>query len=79
MFGVGSTTGTLACTDLQVVDDNVVEVNEENLTLTMSADDPQVTTTTTLSATVTIMENDNDGNSMGISWVVFFGLVHCQV
>ena len=50
------------CADLEVIDDNVVEMDEESLTLSLSADDPSVTTTTITSATVVIRENDNDGN-----------------
>ena len=63
MFGVGSSTGAVACADFLVMDDNVVEESEEALTLTMSADDPPVTTTTAVLASVFIRENDNDGKS----------------
>ena len=45
------------CADLEVIDDNVVEMDEESLTLSLSADDPSVTTTTITSATVVIREN----------------------
>ena len=61
MFGIGASTGEVACADLLVTDDNVVEVDQETLTLTMSADDPPVTTTIALTATVSIGESDNDG------------------
>ena len=61
VFSAGASTGAVVCTDLQVTDDNVVEEDVETLTLTMSADDPPVTTTTALVATVNIRENDNDG------------------
>ena len=63
VFGVGSSTGAVACADFLVIDDNVVEESEEALTLTMTAHDPPVTTTTTVSATVIIRENNNDGIS----------------
>ena len=49
------------CASLDVIDDNVVEENEESLTLSLSADDPLVTTITVSSSTVDIEENDNDG------------------
>ena len=61
MFGIGVSTGAVACADLLVTDDNVVEEDYETLTLTMSADDPPVTTTTALTAIVYIGESDNDG------------------
>ena len=61
VFAIGSSTGAVVCADLQVIDDNVIEEDEEILTLTMSADDPPVTVTTVLVAAVTIRENDNDG------------------
>ena len=61
MFGIGTSTGAVACADLLVMDDNVVEEDQETLTLTMSADDPPVTTTIALTATVSIGESDNDG------------------
>ena len=49
------------CANLAITDDNVVEENEESLTLTLSAVDPSVTTITAAVATVLIRENDNDG------------------
>ncbi len=67
VFTVGQSTGAVACADLQVVDDNVVEEDEESLDLTMSADEPLVTATTAVSATVTIRENDNDGKKENAS------------
>ena len=60
---MGSSTGAVACTDLHVIDDNVVEDSQETIILTMTADNPHVTTTTAVSATVVIIENDNDGKS----------------
>ena len=63
VFTPGLVSGAVVCADLQVVNDNVVEENEESLGLTLSADDPPVTTTTAVSANVTIRENDNDGKS----------------
>ena len=53
----------MACANLEIIDDNVVEVNEESLTLSLSPDDPSSTTTTTIYATAVIRENDNDGKS----------------
>ena len=50
------------CASLEVIDDNVVEVNEESLILSLSANDPPVTRITASSCTVVIRENDNDGN-----------------
>ena len=64
VFTTGQTAGAVVCASLDVIDDNVVEMNEESLTLTMSADDPSVTTITASSATITIRENDNDGMYM---------------
>ena len=61
VFTTGQITDALVCTSLDVIDDNVVEMNEESLTLLMSADDPSVTTITASSATIVIRENDNDG------------------
>ena len=49
------------CSDIDVIDDDVVEENEESFTVTLSADDPSVTTVTASSATIDIRENDNDG------------------
>ena len=55
-------TGDILCASLDIINDNVVENNEELLTVTLSADDPPVTTLTATSATIDIRENDNDGN-----------------
>ena len=55
------------CANLDIINDNVVEMNEESLTLTMSADDPSVTTITASSATIVIRENDNDGMQLYFS------------
>ena len=74
MFGIGASTGAVACADLLVSDDNVVEEDQETLTLTMSADDPPVTTTTALTASVSIGESDNDGMSIYLCFYVFLEL-----
>ena len=55
-------TGAVVCASLDIVNDNVVENNEEFLTVTLSADDPRIATLTATSATIDIRENDNDGN-----------------
>ena len=60
-FEFGQTVGAVVCANLAINDDNIVEENEENLTVTLSADDPPVTTITASSARVLIRENDNDG------------------
>ena len=54
-------TGAVVCATLDIINDNVVENEEELLTVTLSADDPPVTTLTATSATIDIRENDNDG------------------
>ena len=61
VFTTGQIIDALVCTSFDVIDDNVVEMNEESLTLLMSADDSSVTTITASSATIVIRENDNDG------------------
>ena len=54
------------CADLEVIDDNVVELNEEFLTLSLSANEQSVTMIVPYSATtVTIRENNNDGSFYG--------------
>ena len=60
-FTNGQSTGDVVCATLDIINDNVVENNEELLTLSLSADDPPVTTLTASSATIDIRENDNDG------------------
>ena len=62
VFTVGQSVGSIVCTTLDITDDRVVENNEENLSLFLSADEPSVTIVTAMSATVVITENDNDGN-----------------
>ena len=62
VFTDGQTTGALVCATLDIINDTVVEENEESLTLSLTADDPPVTTITASSATVVTRENDNDGN-----------------
>jgi hypothetical protein len=62
VFTNGQMTGDVVCASLDIINDNVVENNEELLTVTLSADDPPVTTLTATSATIDIRENDNDGN-----------------
>ena len=62
VFTSGQMTGDVVCASLNIVNDSVVENNEELLTVTLSADDPSVTTLTATSATIDIRENDNDGN-----------------
>ena len=67
-FSFGQMAGTVMCANLAITDDNVVEENEESITLTLSADDPPVTTITASGATVLIRENDNDGKFSTISY-----------
>ena len=55
-------TGDVVCASLDIINDNVVENNEEFFTVTLSADDPPVTTLTATSTTIDIRENYNDGN-----------------
>ena len=62
VFTNGQMTGDIVCATLDIIDDNVVEENEELLSLTLTADDPPVTTLTASSATIDIRENNNDGN-----------------
>ena len=62
VFTNGQMTGDVLCASLDIINDNVVENNEELFTVTLSADDPPVTTLTATSATIDIRENDNDGN-----------------
>ena len=50
----------MACTDLGIVDDTAVERDGEDITLSLSPDEPAVTVVTATSATVAIIENDND-------------------
>ena len=69
MFTVGQTAGAIVCASLNVINDNVVEANEESLTLMIVADDPPVTTVTANSATVVIRENDNDGTYLSYSYI----------
>ena len=54
---------SLVCGNIDIIDDNVVEVNEESLTFSISADDPPVTLITIPSATIIITEDDNDGTT----------------
>ena len=60
-FSAGQSVGAVACVNVEIIDDNVVEENEESLTLSLTPDDPSFTTITTAHATVIIRENDNDG------------------
>ena len=62
MFTNGQMTGAVVCASLNIINDNVVENEEELFMVTLSADDPPVTTLTATSATIDIRENDNDGN-----------------
>ena len=62
VFTNGQMTGDVVCASVDIIDDNVVENNEELFTVTLSADDPPVTTLTATSAAIDIRENDNDGN-----------------
>ncbi len=62
VFTNGQMTGDVVCASLDIINDDIVENNEELLTVTLSADDPLVTTLTATSATIDIRENDNDGN-----------------
>ena len=65
-------TGDILCASLDIINDNVVENNEELLTVTLSADDPPVTTLTATSATIDIRENDNDGNLKHIIYMTLY-------
>ena len=62
MFTSGQATGDTQCTNLQVVDDNILEA-EETLTLQVVADDTSVVAITASadSAVVTIGEDPTDG------------------
>ena len=64
-------TGDVVCASLDIINDNVVENNEEFFTVTLSADDPPVTTLTATSATIDIRENDNDGNKTRCMAILF--------
>lgn len=59
---MGQSASAVLCASLEIIDDDVVEVNEESLILSLSANDPPVTRITASSATIVIRENDNDGN-----------------
>ena len=59
--GQSAFNNSLSCATIDIIDDNVVEVNQENLIFSISADDPTVTELTLTSATVIINEDDNDG------------------
>lgn len=61
MFTDGQTAGAVVCATLDIINDNVVEDNEESLMVSLSADNPLVTTVTASSATIVTRENDNDG------------------
>ena len=61
LFTSGQSAGAVECINLKVIDDNVIEIDEESLMFTISADDPAVTTITASTATIAIRENDNDG------------------
>lgn len=61
VIGQNATHNSLACGTIDIVDDNVVEVNEESLTVSISANDPSVTLITVPSAVIIINEDDNDG------------------
>ena len=62
-FTSGQTTGGMQCTDLQILDDNILE-SEETLTLHLVSNDTSVVviTTNAESAVVTIEEDPTDGN-----------------
>ena len=60
-FTAGRSAGDVVCTQVDIVDDRVVDMNEEDLILSLSPVEPSVTVITAASATVTIIENDNDG------------------
>ena len=68
MFVSGQTAiqNALACETIDIIDDNVVEMNDESLTLSLSEDDPSVTVITAPFATVIISEEDNDGIPQGL-------------
>ena len=67
VFANGQMAGDVVCASLDIINDNVVENNEELLNVTLSADDPHVTTLTATSATIDIRENNNDGN-LQVKW-----------
>ena len=41
-FTIGQTAGAVACANLEIIDDNVVETNEETLILSLSANTPTI-------------------------------------
>ena len=61
VFMDGQMAGSLACAQIQVVDDNVIEPDEETVSVSISSKSPTVTVITVASATLIIKENDNDG------------------
>ena len=61
VFTVGQSVGDMACTNLDIVDNMVVERDGEDVILSLSPVEPAVTVVTASSATVAIIENDNDG------------------
>ena len=62
MFTSGQETGGMQCTNLQVLDDSILE-DEETMTLQLVADDTSVVAITASrdSAVVTIREDPTDG------------------
>ena len=60
-FEFGQRVGAVVCANLAITDDNIVEENEESFTVSLTADNPPVTTITAPSARIFIRENDNDG------------------
>lgn len=50
-------------------------MDEESLTVTVTADDPSVTTITAQSAMIDIRENDNDGKFKYSTTTLYFAIV----
>ena len=67
IFTSGQTTGDTQCTNLQVLDDSILE-SDETLTLQLVADDPSVVVITASadSAVVTIEEDPTDGKDQAM-------------
>ena len=68
-FTTGQTVGDMQCTDLQVLDDSILE-STETLTLQLVSDNTEevVITTGADSAVVTIEEDSTDGRNRASFW-----------
>lgn len=67
LFTDGQSVGDVACTNLDIVDDRAVERDGEDVSISLSPDEPAITVVTASSATVSIIENDNDGKNKVLS------------